>query len=78
MNFLMNDKTIAAQYIDELFTGSTKIAAFCKFNDCSMCTQTTKLYARVLAYHESEMVQKLFHTVSKKLTNNINNNIALS
>lgn len=77
MTFLINDKEIAKKYINELFTGSTKVAAFCKFNDCSMCTQTTKLYNRVLSYHESGMVQELFNSISKNYTKKLHN-IALS
>lgn len=68
MNFLLNDTEIAKKYIHELFNGSTKVAAFCKFNDCSMCTKTSRLYGRVLSYHESDMVQELFNTISKKFT----------
>lgn len=68
MNFLLNDKDTATKYIHELFSGSTKIAAFCKFNDCTKCIKTTKLYARVLSYHDSELVQNLFGVISKNYT----------
>jgi putative ribosome biogenesis GTPase RsgA len=64
MNFFIDDQNIAKQYIHELFTGSTKIASFCKFNDCERCFSTTKLYERVLSYHDSELVQKLFGSIS--------------
>ncbi len=68
MNFFINDTNIAKQYIDELFAGRTKIASFCSVYDCSKCLSTTKLYARVLSYHNSELVQKLFETISQTYT----------
>ena len=71
MEFLINDKDIATRYIHELFSGSTKIAAFCKFNDCTKCVQTTKLYERVLNYHKSDLVQKLFNIIGQDYTKKI-------
>ena len=73
MNFLLNDKNIAKEYIIELFTGSTKIASFCKFNDCTKCLSTTKLYEKVLSYHDSELVQELFKSISKDYTKKLSN-----
>jgi formylmethanofuran dehydrogenase subunit E-like metal-binding protein len=72
MDFFINDENIATKYIQELFTGSTKVEAFCKFNDCSKCFQTTKLYERVLNYHNSEIVQNIFNLISAKYTKKTN------
>ncbi len=73
MNFSINDEDIAKQYIHELFTGSTKVSAFCKFNDCTKCLKTTKLYQRVLSYHNSDLVQTLFDAISQKYTQQLQN-----
>lgn len=72
MNFLADDHNTAKKYIHELFSGSTKIAAFCKFNDCTKCIKTTKLYERVVSYHNSELVQELFEVISHKYTKKAN------
>ena len=73
MDFLINNENLAISYIHELFTGSTKISAFCKFNDCTKCLKTTKLYQRVLSYHNSYLVQTLFDAISQKYTQQLQN-----
>ena len=74
MDFLINNENLAISYIHELFTGSTKISAFCKFNDCTKCSQTTKLYLRVVSYHNSELVQNLFVKISENYKKKLKQN----
>lgn len=47
----------AKLYIDEIFSGNGMIAAFCKVHTCDDCYSTTRLYNRVLEYHNSSLVQ---------------------
>ncbi|MDB2562987.1 hypothetical protein N9X61_05210 [Sulfurimonas sp.] len=44
-------------YVKELFTGASKIVSFCKVHDCSVCKSSTRLYKRVLQYHNTDIVQ---------------------
>jgi len=66
--YINNDKTIAKKYIEELFRGNGKITAFCKFNDCTHCFSSTKLFERVKKYHESDLVQTIFNDYSLERT----------
>lgn len=59
----------AKAYVKELFTGASKIISFCKIHDCSKCSSATKLYKRVIQYHDTELVQNEFSEYANKLQN---------
>lgn len=70
----MNETILNAQeYVKELFTGASKIISFCKVHDCTKCTSATKLYKRVINYHNTEIVQNEVTSYANNLQNIKNN-----
>lgn len=57
------------KYVQELFTGASKIISYCKVHDCSMCTSSTKLYKKVLNFHNTDSVKDTMQEYSNNLQN---------
>ena len=59
----------AKEYVEELFTGASKIVSFCTVYDCTKCISSTKLYKRVIKYHNTKLVQTEFSAYASELQN---------
>ena len=63
----MNIDNKINEYVEKIFEGATKIVSFCSVYDCTKCTSSTRLYDRVVNFHNTGPVQEEIDRYTRSL-----------